>query len=101
MVLIFQIISSYNLWSEFSIIIYLRCLLKHRVLHYTSEKACVVLHNMCITYNEPEPLDNVIDIDFGMYGNNTGQHENDSSNDLDNGRRVRACVVRNFGQNEQ
>ncbi|CAI6355515.1 unnamed protein product [Macrosiphum euphorbiae] len=83
-----------------------RCLLKHRVLHYAPEKAtaiinaCVVLHNMCITYNEPEPIDNMIDIDFGMYRNNIGQRENDSSNDLDNGRRVRACVVRNFVQNE-
>jgi len=80
--------------------------LKHRVLHYALEKAtaiinaCVVLHNMCITYNEPEPTDNVIDIDFGMYGNNIGQRENVSSNDLENGRCVRARVVRNFEQNE-
>lgn len=34
-----------------------RCLLKHRVLHYTPERAstiinaCVVLHNMCISNN--------------------------------------------------
>jgi len=86
------------------IIIYLRCLLIHRVLHYAPEKAtaiinaCVVLHNMCMTYNEP--IDNMIDIDFGMYGNNIGQPENDSFNDLNNGRRVRACIVRNFEQNE-
>jgi len=55
---------------------------------------------MCITYNEPEPIDNMIEIDFGMYRNNIGQRENDLSDDLDNGRRVRTCVVRNFDQNE-
>lgn len=53
---------------------------------------------MCITYNEPEHTDNVIGIDFGMYGNTIGQNE--ASNDLDNGRNVCASVAPNFEQNE-
>lgn len=74
-------------------------MLKHRVLHYAPEKAtaiinaCVVLHNMCITYNEPEPHENEMGIDFGMY---VCPSENNTSNYLDNGRRVRASVVRDF-----
>lgn len=40
-----------------------KCLLKDQTLHYKSEKtskiinACVVLHNLCITYNVPEIVD--------------------------------------------
>lgn len=50
-----------------------RCLLKHRVLHYSPEKAgsiinaCVILHNICISNNLP--LVNITEtdeIDFGM-----------------------------------
>lgn len=52
-----------------------RCLLKHRVLHYTPNRAskiinaCCVLHNMCVNANIPEP-DVDVDaerIDFGIY----------------------------------
>jgi hypothetical protein len=52
------------------------------VLHYVHEKAtgiinaCVVLHNMCITYNESDPdsevFNNGVEIDFGMYGHDNG-----------------------------
>lgn len=48
-----------------------RCCLKHRVLHYAPEyasqivNACVVLHNLCIEHNVPEPDENYDDIDFG------------------------------------
>ena len=52
-----------------------RCLLKHRVLHVTPYKACkiinacIVLHNMCISNNIPEPNnDDLRDVDFGMFG---------------------------------
>lgn len=51
-----------------------RCLLKHRVLHYTPERAtkiinaCVVLHNLCIDYNIPDPVNEEEDLlDFGVY----------------------------------
>lgn len=52
-----------------------RCLLKHRVLHYSPSiaasiiNACVVLHNMYIEAGVPEPLEdeNVVDIDYGIY----------------------------------
>ncbi|XP_030745911.1 putative nuclease HARBI1 [Sitophilus oryzae] len=52
-----------------------RCLLKHRVLHYSPTVAgqiinsCCVLHNMCIANNVPEPpaeQENE-DIDYGIY----------------------------------
>lgn len=52
-----------------------RCLIKHRVLHYMPERAsaiinsCVVLHNMCINENLPEPdVDELGEnVDFGIY----------------------------------
>ncbi|XP_024878548.1 putative nuclease HARBI1, partial [Temnothorax curvispinosus] len=54
-----------------------RCLLKHRVLHYSPPTAskiiytCAVLHNMCIDQNVPLDLnDDNEDIDFGMYNEN-------------------------------
>lgn len=54
-----------------------RCLLKHRVLHYTPPTAskiiytCAILHNMCITGNVPLPQDDDYDeeLDFGLYDN--------------------------------
>lgn len=55
-----------------------RCLLKHRVLHYSPPTAskiintCAVLHNMCITENVPLYLENEDneDFDFGIYHEN-------------------------------
>jgi len=51
-----------------------RCLLKHRVLHYSPEKAasiinaCVILHNICITNNLPfVNIEEREDIDLGIY----------------------------------
>lgn len=47
-----------------------RCLLKHRFLHYTPEKAsriinaCCVLHNMCITQNVPAPPPSLVMINL-------------------------------------
>lgn len=49
-----------------------RCLLKHRVLHYSPEmaanivKACCVLHNMCIGRNIPVP-EVEENFDYGMH----------------------------------
>lgn len=60
-----------------------RCLLKHRILHYTPATAskiictCAALHNMCIAENVPLHLDeDNEDLDFGMYNN-----ENDIGNE--------------------
>lgn len=51
-----------------------RCLLKHRTLHYSPTtagqiiNACVVLHNMCIANNIPEPDPNELEEpDYGLY----------------------------------
>lgn len=60
-----------------------RCLLKHRVLHYSPTtasriiNACVVLHNMSIHFNNPIPEDEgtLEDIDYGM-SLNTNNDEN-------------------------
>lgn len=50
-----------------------RCLLKHRVLHYEPTmackiiNACIILHNMCIANNVPDPdEDNMDDLDLGL-----------------------------------
>lgn len=77
------------------------------MLHYAPEKAtaiinaCVVLHNMCITYKEsnpdPEVVNDGVEIDFGMYEHDNGMSQmNNVNNDLNNGRRVRASVVQHF-----
>lgn len=67
-----------------------RCLLKHRVLHYLPLRAssiinsCVILHNMCLEANIPEPVNEEqnIDVDFGMY-------ENDEENEVPGAGRIR------------
>lgn len=54
-----------------------RCLLKHRVLHYSPSTAskiintCAVLHNVCINENVPLPDFNDCEeeLDFGIYNN--------------------------------
>lgn len=60
-----------------------KCLLKHSVLHYTPTKspniinACVVLLNLCIMHNvpEPEPYDEGnVHVDVGIF--NEGQGNN-------------------------
>jgi len=60
-----------------------RCLLKHRVLHYSPPTAskiiytCAVLHNMCINKNVPLYLnDDNEDLDFGIYNENHINEEN-------------------------
>ncbi|KAJ8909604.1 hypothetical protein NQ315_003714 [Exocentrus adspersus] len=50
-----------------------RCLLKHRVLHYsptTAAKivnACTILHNLCIEYGIPEVELEEDEVDYGMF----------------------------------
>lgn len=84
-----------------------RCLLKHRVLHYAPAfasqiiNACVVLHNICIENNipEPQPIEHVEDFDFGLYNgdNNNVQNDNHCLNpELAAGRRLRNAVIRNL-----
>ncbi|KAK4872613.1 hypothetical protein RN001_014642 [Aquatica leii] len=63
-----------------------RCLLRHRVLHYAPDvasqivNACVVLHNICIYHNVPDPEEEEGDdqIDFGYIVNTP--HENEENN---------------------
>lgn len=80
-----------------------RCLLKHRVLHYSPHKAgliinaCVCLHNMCIDSNVPEaPPEEDIEIDYGVinviHEDNVLNHVNV---DLENGRRLQRNIIRN------
>lgn len=52
----------------------IRCLLKHRVLHYSPVRAssiintCVILHNTCLGANIPEPeREPNLEVDFGIY----------------------------------
>lgn len=89
---------------------YNRCLLKHRVLHYSPSKAskiiksCIMLHNLCINDNVPlvvnEPLE-VEDVDFGIIppmviiNENRPNHEN-RNNELLVGRRIRQDIVATF-----
>lgn len=82
-----------------------RCLLKHRVLHYTPimagkiVNACVVLHNMCIDNNIPEPEEEEnIHIDYGQdIGHLIPIDAQDGINaDLAAGRRVRQQIVNTF-----
>lgn len=83
--------------------IFFRCLIKDRTLHYKPEKAtaiinsCVVLHNMCITFNVPEYLENTDDYDFGMYHDQNNMEANvlnDRNRELILGRHQRQRICR-------
>ncbi|KAJ8914170.1 hypothetical protein NQ315_016249 [Exocentrus adspersus] len=80
-----------------------RCLLKHRMLHYSPEKsskiinATTVLHNnLCIDANLPnvveEPGD--LDLDFGIYEADINLHMLQGRNPLNEGRRQRNYIIR-------
>lgn len=72
-------------------------------MHYKPEKAtkiinaCVVLHNLCITYNVPEFVDGENLSNFGIYQAPLGVVENNDLNlrnrDLMLGRRQRERIV--------
>lgn len=78
-----------------------RCLLKHRILHYSPERASkiinavAVLHNMCIDANLPNVDEELGDggIDYGMY-NIAANELHERRNLLNEGRRQRDYVIR-------
>lgn len=82
-------------------IIFFRCLLKDRTLHYKPEKAtaiinaCVVLHNMCITYNIPMHEDNIEEFEnLGIIEDIFADNLNNRYIDLNLERQQRNEVVR-------
>lgn len=78
-----------------------RCCLKHRVLHYSPEtackiiNACVILHNMCMEYNIPEPEPEVDEAVLEM--NIEGVIDEDNMNrvnvELGEGRAARRLII--------
>jgi len=78
-------------------------LIKDRTLHYNPEKssaiinACVVLHNISITYNVPEYIyEELEEIDMGIYPeveNNDEIHNNQQNRYLMLGRQQRNRIV--------
>lgn len=85
-----------------------RCLLKHRVLHYSPQKAsqiinaCCILHNICIDRNIPEiqfgddPEDAILNfenLDFGIIRENIGEAQRINPQ-LTAGRRLQEFIVR-------
>lgn len=84
---------------------FIRCLLKHRVLHYHPERtskiivSCCILHNMCINANLPTPPqepDDPLDIDFGIYDGYIPEHNPVVDPQLPAGRRVQQLIIRSF-----
>lgn len=77
-----------------------RCLLKHRVLHYSPEmaakiiKACCVLHNMCVSDNIDLPVAEDVDVDYGIV-NNPYQPENNANADLVTARHIQQQIINN------
>lgn len=80
-----------------------RCLLKHRFLHYSPEKAanitkaCCVLHNMCIARNIPD-LEQHEEVDYDI---NLGPHrdifDNENANpDLHAARNIQRRIINTF-----
>lgn len=77
--------------------------MKHRVLHYSPQKAaciikaCCVLHNMCIERGEPEP-----DIEENVHenlGDFELQVQNENPNDdLNNARELQNMLINNYFQ---
>lgn len=77
-----------------------RCLLKHRVLHYSPQKAakivnaCVLLHNLCINGNVPEPEQEEEIWDYGLYQVPQNFEPRDRINpDLIAGRQIRQRII--------
>lgn len=84
-----------------------RCLLKHRVLHYSPEmsakiiKACCVLHNICIVRNLPLPEGEEVD-DYGLYDIpiiENVEHNQNANADLIAARNIQQQLINNYFQN--
>lgn len=87
-----------------------RCLLKHRVLHYTAEvaskiiNACAVLHNICIENNVPllydDDNDQQDEWQDDMFNqevpNNNEEVANRVNPDLAAGQRLRRRLIHNY-----
>jgi hypothetical protein len=81
-----------------------RCLLKHRVLHYapnvasTIINACVVLHNMCIAHNIPEPEidEEMLGADLGMYPEEEDFNVPANNREVAAARLIRNRIIHNF-----
>ncbi|XP_011870611.1 PREDICTED: putative nuclease HARBI1 [Vollenhovia emeryi] len=82
-----------------------RCLLKHRVLHYKPDVAsriinsCVMLHNMCIEEQIPEPRpeeDHNADFGLNVNDNNEIPEYNRINQELTAGRRLRGRLIQNM-----
>ncbi|XP_050062942.1 putative nuclease HARBI1 [Aphis gossypii] len=88
-----------------------RCLLKHRILHYSPVKACkivnacTILHNICIENNIPFQQDDEIhyieEIDLGIFEAIDNERENRQglNEELLAGRRMQRRVIRYFHRN--
>ncbi|CAI6356221.1 unnamed protein product [Macrosiphum euphorbiae] len=81
-----------------------RCHIQHKVLHYHPIKAskiinaCVTLHNICITNNVPEPIDEITnDVDLGMhYVEENHLNFQQVNPDLLAGRRMQHQIINNY-----
>ena len=82
-----------------------RCLLKHRVLHYTPEKCskiintCCALHNMCIeNHLEDVPSEENDDILDGMFTTDENNiiSRNERNPFLSEGRKIQRSIVRRY-----
>lgn len=85
-------------------------MIKDRTLHYHPEKAtaiinaCVVLHNICITYNVPEyTFEEQVEYDMGIYhehseveNNGAATNNNQEHRNLMLGRQQRNRIVQLF-----
>ncbi|KAJ8929483.1 hypothetical protein NQ314_017815 [Rhamnusium bicolor] len=87
-----------------------RCLLKHRVLHYTPQtsckiiNSCVILHNICIQNGiapielDYDPEDQYVNINYGMYPEVAEINDNycrAGNPELVAGRRIQQLIIRN------
>ncbi|XP_025424342.1 putative nuclease HARBI1 [Sipha flava] len=82
-----------------------RCLLKHRVLHYTPEKAasiinaCAILNNICIINNLPLINNNDIDEnDLGLLNYTAPNETNIINNYIVAGRRMQQLMIDSYFQ---
>ncbi|KAJ8911213.1 hypothetical protein NQ315_014925 [Exocentrus adspersus] len=83
-----------------------RCLLKHRILHYTPTgaskiiNASAILHNMCLAANIPPPQEVEEDIDFGIIHENLVEpvplNPLRQNPDLVAGRHLQQTIVHNY-----